>query len=65
MYSLLYSNILLTTQTTNAVLNDRAKMVHRSTYIGKEATVILNPETGEVVTTWKTGSRIRKKYEKE
>ena len=46
-------------------LNDRAKMVHRSTYIGKEATVILNPETGEVVTTWKTGSRIRKKYEKE
>lgn len=33
-------------------------------YIGKNATVIVNPETNEVVTTWKTGTRTRKKYER-
>ena len=33
-------------------------------YIGNDATVILNPDTSEVITTWKTGSRIRKKYGK-
>ena len=33
-------------------------------YIGLDATVILNPDTEEVVTTWKTGSRIKKKYGK-
>lgn len=33
-------------------------------YIGNEATVVLNPDTGEVITTWKTGSRIKKKYGK-
>lgn len=33
-------------------------------YIGKNATVIVNPETDEVVTTWKTGTRTRKKYER-
>ncbi len=33
-------------------------------YIGKNATVILNPETNEVVTTWKTGTRTRKNYER-
>ena len=31
-------------------------------YIGKDITVILNPDTGEVITAWKTGSRIRRKY---
>ena len=31
-------------------------------YIGTDATVILNPDTEAVITTWKTGSRIRKKY---
>ena len=31
-------------------------------YIGKDATVIVNPATGEVITTWKTSSRIRRKY---
>ena len=31
-------------------------------YIGKDITVILNPDTGEVVTAWKTGTRIRRKY---
>lgn len=32
-------------------------------YIGKEATVIINPDTNTEITTWKTSSRIRKKYE--
>ncbi len=31
-------------------------------YIGKDITVVLNPDTGEVITAWKTGSRIRRKY---
>jgi hypothetical protein len=31
-------------------------------YVGKDATVVLNPNTGEVITTWKTSSRIRRKY---
>lgn len=34
-------------------------------YIGKDATVVVNPDTNEVVTTWKTGSRTRKKYGKD
>ena len=33
-------------------------------YIGKDTTVILNPDTNEVITTWKTGSRVRKKFGK-
>ena len=33
-------------------------------YIGIDATVIFNPDTKEVVTTWKTGSRTKKKYGK-
>lgn len=33
-------------------------------YIGKEATVCVNPETNKITTTWKTGSKTRKKYEK-
>ncbi len=31
-------------------------------YVGKDATVIINPTTGEVITTWKTSSRIRRKH---
>lgn len=34
-------------------------------YIGNDATVVLNPDTGEVITTWKTGSRTKKKYRKD
>lgn len=34
-------------------------------YIGKDVTVILNPDTGIVITSWKTGTKIRQKYEKE
>ena len=33
-------------------------------FIGKEVTVIQNPDSGEVITTWKTGSHVRKKYER-
>lgn len=31
--------------------------------IGKEATVCINPDTGQTITTWKTGTKTRKKYE--
>lgn len=31
-------------------------------YIGADVTVVLNPDTGDVITIWKTGSRMRKKY---
>ena len=34
-------------------------------YIGKDATVIRNPDTGEVITSWKTSTKLRKKYGKE
>lgn len=34
-------------------------------YIGKYATVIKNPDNGIVITSWRTGTKIRKKYEKE
>lgn len=33
-------------------------------YIGKDVTVIQNPDSGEVITTWKTGSNVRKKFER-
>ena len=32
------------------------------TYIGRDATVCVNPENGIITTGWKTGSRYRKKY---
>lgn len=31
--------------------------------IGKNATVCINPDTGKVITAWKTGTKTRKKYE--
>ena len=31
-------------------------------YIGKDVTVIWNPDSNEVITAWKTGTRIRRKY---
>lgn len=34
-------------------------------YIGKDATVVLNPETNKVITSWKTSSRLKKKYERD
>lgn len=30
--------------------------------IGRTATICINPETGNIITMWRTGSRIRKKY---
>ena len=30
--------------------------------IGKKATICINPDTGKVITAWKTGTRIRRKY---
>jgi hypothetical protein len=33
----------------------------RSTrYVGKDATVVINPDTGKIISVWKTGSRKRK-----
>ena len=34
-------------------------------YIGKDATVVLNPETNKVITSWKTSSRLKKKYDRD
>lgn len=34
-------------------------------YIGKDATVVLNSETNKVITSWKTSSRLKKKYERD
>mgnify|MGYP001625429717 FL=1 len=31
-------------------------------YIGKNATIVVNPDTGVVVTVWKTGKSTVKKY---
>jgi hypothetical protein len=31
-------------------------------FIGAEATVNINPDTGNVVTVWRTGARERKRY---
>jgi hypothetical protein len=31
--------------------------------IGRESTVVQNPETGDLVTTWQTSSRLRKRLE--
>ena len=31
--------------------------------IGREATVVVNPNTGEIVTAYKTSSKVRKKHE--
>ncbi len=33
-------------------------------YIGKNATVNVNPDNGTIITVWPTSSRIRKKYSK-
>lgn len=30
--------------------------------IGKKATICINPESGRIITTWKTSSRLRRKY---
>lgn len=32
--------------------------------IGRDATIVVNPDTGNLISTWRTGSRYRKKYER-
>jgi hypothetical protein len=34
-------------------------------YIGDDATVAINPDTGKVISAWKTGRQTRKKHQKE
>lgn len=34
-------------------------------FIGENATVNINPDTGKITTVWKTGKSTRKKYTKE
>ena len=46
----------------NVVIDEQGRKSVK--YIGNDATVVLNPDTEEVVTTWKTGSRTKKKYGK-
>ena len=33
-------------------------------YVGKNATVVINPDTNKEITSWRTSSRFRKKFEK-
>lgn len=33
-------------------------------YVGKNATVVINPDTNKEITSWRTSSRLRKKFEK-
>lgn len=32
-------------------------------YIGNRSTVVINPATGNIITTWKSGEKIRRKYD--
>ena len=34
-------------------------------FVGNEVTVNINPDTGVIVTSWKTGTKVREKYQKE
>lgn len=47
---------------TPTVLNEKGEPSQQ--YIGKKATIAYNPETGNVITGWKTGKRDLKKYNK-
>ena len=33
--------------------------------VGRDATVVVNPDTGVIITTYRTKSRYRRKYERE
>lgn len=46
-----------------AVADDSGRRAQK--LVGKDATVIINPETGEIVTAYKTKARIARKYERE
>lgn len=32
------------------------------TYVGTKATVVVNPETGRIITVWRTSSRIQQQF---
>ena len=32
--------------------------------IGRDATIVVNPDTGNIITTWKTGTKTRRRYER-
>ena len=32
--------------------------------IGRDATIVINPDTGNLITTWRTGSKTRRRYER-
>ncbi len=46
-----------------AVTEDNGRRAQK--LVGKDATVIINPDTGEIVTAYKTKARIARKYERE
>ena len=43
--------------------DDQGRKAYKS--VGKDATVVVNPETGDVITAYKTKSRYRRKLERE
>lgn len=44
----------------DVIIDDNGNRSQR--FIGESATVNINPDTGIVITAWKTGNRIKKKY---
>lgn len=46
-----------------AVADDNGRRAQK--LVGKDATVIINPDTGEIITAYKTKARIARKYERE
>ena len=46
----------------DVVIDDNGRKSQR--FIGETATVNINPDTGNVITVWRTGSATKKKYEK-
>ena len=57
------SALLNPIHTSDIIVDDKGRKSVK--YIGKEVTVVINPETGKRITSWPTSSRIRKKYQKE
>lgn len=46
----------------DVMIDDNGRKSQR--FIGENATVNINPDTGNVITVWKTGSSTKRKYEK-
>ena len=51
-------NPIHTKEVTTDSMGRRSQII-----IGKAVTVCINPDTGQTITTWKTGTKTRKKYE--